>query len=269
MKQSLEKLLTLGRTLVDSKPLVVGNNELCLEVDYKVILMSNYVSRRVKELSGRSLEISFVYGGLVQRQPRKTTLKLDSFYVPDKQRIASSYFQGTSDSTYGASKFFATQHKRIVAIGHSHADYDVFHSSTDLDNYKSLCGMIGVKVEHNSNASVSELRRYVSKSTRLGMQFSINKISHTPSTFSYALPSLIFNTKGKVLDCAVAVKSYAQIDGRVQTKFNLHDCDLHVYNKQAVLTDDDKKMLDFSIRKVLSYNSISVQSEASRVARFG
>lgn len=254
MKHTLEKLLERGRSFFTPSETKVVTNSVTVAIDYKTILMSNYVSKRVHELSGRELEISFIYGGSVTHSGLNTKIDIKNFYVPPRQTITPSYFSCDTNEYLHAARHFAKSKVRIVGLGHSHSSFDVFHSGTDLDNYKNMTAAVGINIDHPRKVA----KRYSGQVSSLAKSWNKyvvrpeNKIS-TPSSSS-VLPSLVFNAKGKCVDSILAVKSYTLENNRYKTDFSIKDCQLKVYNKNAVLTSDEMKSLDYMVQRVLSYN---------------
>jgi len=256
MKNNLEQLLSYTRDANRRQTLDLHGSTVSLSMDYKMILMSNYVSKRVIELSGKSLEISFMYGGNVKRVGNSTQLDINDFYIPPTQSLQVASFDSNTTLSAGANNYFAQHGKRTIGIGHSHAEFDIFHSPTDHTNYQRIIGSIGVRVSHPTTATVQQPVVRQSFSQRLGRVFNYFTHRNVNAAFSYVMPSLVFNAHGRFVDSKVAIRTYVRDGATYNNQFSVKDIGINLYNKQAVLTDSEKTMLDHSVRRVLAYNGL-------------
>jgi hypothetical protein len=195
-----------------------------------------------------------MYGGYTTQNGNKAKIKIDDFYVPIEQRISHVDFVSSHSSVTNGQWYFAHRGKRAVAIGHSHADFNVFHSNVDIDSYKRQVMHFGSKIAHSQNTNVPVAKTYESFSKRLKRNFTFVKPASVIS--SRVLPSLVYNSFGQFVDSKIAISSTYLQNGEYKNHYETKDCFLTIYNKQETLTSAEKTMLDHSIRRVLAYNGM-------------
>lgn len=263
-------------------------------VDYKAILKSEYVAKRICDLSGHKLEVGWHFGGTVNTkeqyaQPsqleklatdkpsqentqqnattnastqnpvvtkRTTIINIKDMYLPTIQRISPSDYEISSNGRSLANAEFAKMGMRYNAIGHSHGGHDVFHSDVDRKYFPLAACLYGVKIKPLPKI------RTVQTITHSQPQRTINITNHVTQTITKqrkpynVLPSLVFNYLGTRIDSALAW-------GVSKKKFigKVNDNPIHVYNKKAVLSDAEKAELDQRIIQILQHNNIQIKSQ--------
>ncbi|MFT7615286.1 MAG: hypothetical protein ACI8Y7_000092 [Candidatus Woesearchaeota archaeon] len=246
---TIESLLTSKHEETD---FVQQQERVRVRVDYRVILQSNYISKRISDLAGKSYEVAFLYGAnvktkqVVQELPyQETEITLDDLVLPIEQRITGSSFHVDEGAFHRAQQYLQDKGKRVHAMGHSHAAFDVFHSNTDYQNLERQVFFMGVPIK-----PMRKFRRALQqKHTRI-------KPVSKRSEKIHVLPSLVFNEKGSVLHSVLAIRY-----GSNKDTFHLKRHPIELYNKKCVLTDIDRKALDKKVYQILRYNNIKIKKE--------
>ena len=248
-------LNTTTRTMPDYTNKIRPNLHFNIRCDYRVILASQYISQRVCDLSGQNLEVGFVYGGITNTthtdNVTKTLIDISELYMTTKQKITPVTFDTHEGCMDSARKAFHKKQKRIVGIGHSHAQMDVFHSPKDRANCETISFLYGIKVQTTSTTNnTSNMHPNTDSPLTQSLKYK-GCIQNTipKQQTSYILPSLVFNTKGDI-EVSLACKE----SGTFTLFENLH---AEYYNKKMELSQDQKKELDRKVFQILTYNNIT------------
>ncbi len=211
-----------------------------LQIDKKVFLKSQYIAKRICELTNIPHEIGFIYGGTVTKNKTQKIIDIQDIQLPLKQYITPSHFQ-FKEGISKAHTYFKRNDRRIIGLGHSHAAFDVFHSQEDYTNLKPLCISEGIRVSYTQNKPNKQ-------TTELTQQKLESKEQKTVSVF----PSIVFNQKQEY---------HVGLAARSKT-FTVHEkFPIVFYNKQAELSSLEKKHLDLQIMQILRYNNLPIKEE--------
>jgi len=248
-------------TITRGQPVMLTpKDQVRVQVDYKIILASNYISKRINELTGSNYEIGFFFGGTVKKEIKKMTITIDDIFIPKEQTITSASFNCTHRSTNFATDYFRSTKRRITGFGHSHSAFDVFHSNIDYEKCKNITPAIGMTYLRYPQRNVP---------TRVTANYESRTIPAVPADAQKAcnvLPSIVFNAGNKYLHSVLAVR------GLVPDTFELKPLTPFIYNKnQAELTTEEKQHYDRKIIDVLKYNNISYQhpKKQNTISRIG
>ena len=209
-----------------------------IKMDYKVHLKSQYITNRVSELANQPLEIGFLYGGTyTQDTGPKHEINITDIYLPTKQKISGVTFD--FEETSSLSNF--TRPKRIVGVGHSHANMDVFHSPRDYQKFHAFTTVEGISI---NNYQPKRRANRKSLSEHLKTYKALRQEQPTQ-----VLTSFVYNMKQKLQTALMTLEE--------NNTFTItEERQIEYYNKKATLTIDEKKELDYRIQQILTYNNI-------------
>ncbi|MFT4313019.1 MAG: hypothetical protein ACMXYA_01300 [Candidatus Woesearchaeota archaeon] len=222
-----------------------------VRMNTKACIKSQYISTRICELTTASVEVGFLYGGTMEKKDGKTILDIEDIYLPIEQKITCGTFQfirGVSK----AHTYFKENDKRIIGLGHSHADFDVFHSDTDYDNLRSLVISEGSRFRYSQKKPKEETHYEECDQTESTFETTYYESSSIQES-AKIFPSLVYNRVGNFH----AGLSYFQEDFGVIEHF-----DIKKYNVHTALSDEEKKEIDSQLVQILEYNNLPVNQEA-------
>jgi hypothetical protein len=259
------------------------NTFAAIRMDYKIELMSKYITNKMCELSGTTMEVGFCYGGSVKRDFQNgihtSKVHINDIYVPTKQRITGVDFEFSLSAMCETLDYFTAKKTRITGIGHSHGHLDVFHSDKDHRNCDRIVTMYGMMIQprekyvasvesqsfstyaigvQRNNASETttsrsvawrKLRKHNRKKTDVKthtfLKPVVTKKLNKPRHF---LPSFVYNTKDQTN------RQISYNDG--ETNILRDGAIVDFYNKDIGLTLDEKISLDKKVFDILAYNKM-------------
>tara|TARA_Y100000310_G_C20677843_1_gene814139 strand:+ start:416 stop:1543 length:1128 start_codon:yes stop_codon:yes gene_type:complete len=121
--------------------------------DY-AIKKANVISKRMCELAGESLEVSFC---LLDDDPSAEDMLIGDVYISQDQRVTPAYCDVSGSGGIRSMRDIKYNlKKRIVGWGHSHANFDVFYSGTDDATILNRASKWKVKKEVDCLESILE-----------------------------------------------------------------------------------------------------------------
>ena len=249
---NLTQILKTGDdNLIQTHP----HTDLKLKMDYKLILESEYITKRMCEIANQPLEIGFVYGGTITTKKfdthSQTTLDMKEMAIPIKQKVTEVTFNFDYEVLPKLENYFRKKDMHIIGQGHSHQNLPVFHSAADQINYKKMSIYCGIKIDpHKQATQTTKQKTFSSYSTRQKKENQVIRKIHKKELLKpvYVFPTLIFNTKGEMTAGLAA--------SNIKKHEILENAPIEYYNKQAVLTTEEKQQLDKKIYEVLTENNI-------------
>ncbi len=262
-----------------------------IKMDYKVYLKSQYLTKRICELTNRPHEIGFLYGGNHTNENNTNTVDISDIYVPLQQYVQPAHFQFQGGIS-NAHSTFAQKQKKVIGLGHSHADFPVFHSAEDHKNLRRLVITEGSPIHY----TIVEKKQYKiltekNKVTRLEnyklhrrpisrppvVQSTIRTKRQRRDAFKYfrrkkqpikrqissnrpkikhnkalVFPSLVYNIRNDFHSGTAVFTDGFQMIEKTPISF---------YNKDAKLSVEEKKELDSYITRILEYNNLPIHRE--------
>lgn len=165
--------------------------------------MSQYTCESMLAKSPRKLEIAFMYGGSFYTINDTLYIHIRDFIIPKKQNLSHTTFKFCSLQNR-VPQYFKEKNMRIVGLGHSHSNFDIFHSDDDLRGLQATVigdGFVFPKKEKfvfkniyayifdMTDEEFENLASYKSKSIQKGnglLSFIYNGIQSTPEyKFAY------------------------------------------------------------------------------------
>jgi hypothetical protein len=239
-----------------------------IRMDKRVELMSQYVTNKITELSGRSLEVGFMFLGNVERHIYGTTqhsvMDIKDIYIPIEQRITGVTFDFTNAAMADILNYTEKHNLASVAVGHSHGNLSVFHSERDIQNCREQVRLKGGLIRpieeyvnrplthtYNSRPKSAKKRdRRALQQQKMGeKKVAVTQVKRALAEDKKYFPSFVYNTHGHI------EREVAYMHG---DEFRMiKDVCVEHYNTNVGLTDDEKNFLDRRVYEILAYNNIT------------